>query len=100
MIIEINGIRVELTEDKSMIFNSLAVVKFADDKKPRLQLVSSGYTASDFIKVWFLSDFTGYHEQLGKIILSKSLKRCWIESDYAKQVDFKLLRTINTSEKG
>jgi hypothetical protein len=90
MIIEINEIQVELKQDKRMRANSLAVVKFPTDKRARLQLTSTGYTSSESIRVLFLSEWTGYNPQLGTIILSKSLKRCWVENSYAKRVSFKL----------
>ena len=91
MIIEINGIQVELREDKRMVYTSLAVVKFPDDKRARLQTVSTGYTAAECIKVLNLSNFTAYDKNLGRVYLSKSLKRCWLDTGYCKQVNFKII---------
>jgi hypothetical protein len=91
MIIEINGIQVQLKKDKMLVYTSLAVAKFPDDERARLQTVSTGYTAPEYIRVLSLSNFTAYHKDLGSIYLSKSLKRCWLDTGYCKQVKFKII---------
>lgn len=64
-------------------YNSLAVVKFPGDTRPRLQVVSTGYTNPDEIRVLNLNVLsTDYVQDVGRVLLSRSAKRAWLDDGY------------------
>lgn len=76
-----------LMRPKVSAYNCLAVVHFAQDVKPRLQLVSSGYAKSSAIKVKGLNVLsTDYLPTVGRVLLSRSAKRAWLDDGYAHRL--------------
>ena len=72
-----------LIEDTRITYDCLAVIQYQDDTRPRLQLASRGYTHESRIRLATLSSYTTpYFFGFGQVILSKSMKRAWLDRGY------------------